>query len=530
MKKMYNFILLAVLCVSASNLSAQRYVLIEQDTEAGFVDIFPIIMGDTTATGERVDNNTIYQLQNGGVYVVSDRLGNKPEWPLHIEAEDLEDTENKPYIGRLPNDSGGFPKVIYSEGDLTLKNLWLETGQKLGVETSDWGQIRLLAGHTRTIVDNCLIEDDRGGFVQVRADSVKIYITNSVFRNGGNRRILEGNGRGIDSRQFVIDTLVMQNTIVHNIVDRFFRSQGGRVPHNYIEIDHCTAFNVMGRHGFIQLGRVNEVKITNNLFMNPIMLGSSPAYTDEQTQPDNDAHKVITVDTLYEATSFEISNNNIFWDAEVTEHWATIDTVSEVAVLSDLIMERMGDDAANAYFSEPISLNAVPQSALQYVKDLYADPTSQEMFDIIVEDIAFEGTDSDSGNLFDFSTWDPCYSGDATSATSDSEGDAVGAVAGCADLQSGIEELPINLALELMASPNPTTGLTNISFSIEKHGRVDLNIYDFQGRVIKTLISEERTAGAHSVEWNTRNEVPAGMYFTQVATPEGRMFIKIVVQ
>jgi hypothetical protein len=286
----------------------------------------------------------------------------------------------------------------------------------------------------------------------------------------------------------------------------------------------------MGRHGFIQLGRVNEVKITNNLFMNPIMMGTTPALTDEQTQPDNEAHKVITVDTLYEATSFNISNNNIFWDTEVTDHWATIDTVSEVAVLSDLIIERMGDDAANAYFSEPIALNSVPQSALQYVKDLYADPTSQDMFDIIVEDISAAGFDNDSGNLFDFSTWDPCYSGSSTSANADSEGDAIGAVAGCADLQSGIEELPLNLALALKASPNPAINATTLSFTTTVKGRVDLRVYNFQGGLVQTLVNEDMHAGTHTAVWNNLDAIPAGMYFTQIATTEGRMFVKIVVQ
>lgn len=529
MKKLYKLIFFAILIVGASNLSAQRYVQIASDP-LSITDLFPAIMGDTTETGERVDNNTIYQLDNGGVYAVTERLSNNAEWKLQIEAADLENTDVKPYITRIPNASGGYPQVIFAEGDLTLRNLWIVSGETGPLETSSWGQIRMLAKKTTLRVDDCLIEKDRGGFLQMRADSVKVFINNCEFRNGANRRILEGNGRGFDARNFAMDTLVMKNTIVYNIVDRFFRSQGGTVPHNYIEIDHCTAFNVMGRHGFIQLGKVKEAKITNNLFINPIMLGTTPALTDEQTQPDSDKHKVITVDTLYPETQLTISNNNIFWDQEVTDHWATIDTVSAPPVLSDLVIDNLGDAAEMAFFSEPLSLNSVPQSALQYVKDLYADPSSQDMWDIIVEDISAEGTDFDSGNLFDFSTWDPCYSPTLASATADTEGDAIGAVTGCAELQSGIEELPVNLALELKASPNPALDVTSISFTTTVKGRVDLKIYDFQGGLVQTLISEERQPGTHTAVWNNLNAVPAGMYFTQVATTEGRMFVKIVVQ
>ena len=175
MKKLYKFILLVAIVASVSHLSAQRVVVIEPSADPAVpTDIFPIIMGDTTDTGERMDNNTIYKLKNGNVYIVTDRLVNKPEWKLHIEAEDLDNTDLKPVISRIPNASGSYPKVIYSEGDLTLKNVWLITGEKGPLESGDWGQIRLLGGHTTTIVDNCIIEKDRGGILQVRADSVKI--------------------------------------------------------------------------------------------------------------------------------------------------------------------------------------------------------------------------------------------------------------------------------------------------------------------------------------------------------------------
>jgi len=192
---------------------------------------------------------------------------------------------------------------------------------------------------TRVIADHCIFEKDRGGFFQLRGNNIKLYITNCILRNGGNRRILQGNGRGVDARNTTLDTLVMRNTIVHNIQDRFFRSQGAMDPHNYIEIDNCTSFNTVGRHGFIQLGRVLKAKITNNLFIDPIMLGSSPIYTDEQTQPDGDLHKVITLDTLYDGTDLTISNNNVFWNADVTEiayqaqYWNTLLTYMTTLLL-----------------------------------------------------------------------------------------------------------------------------------------------------------------------------------------------------
>ncbi|MEM6377734.1 MAG: hypothetical protein AAF705_05955, partial [Bacteroidota bacterium] len=88
MSKFYQFLFIICVLFTSVQLSAQRYVKIDQDPN-GLVDIFPIITGDTTATGERMDNNTIYQLENGGVYITSNRIVNEAGWKLHIEAEDL---------------------------------------------------------------------------------------------------------------------------------------------------------------------------------------------------------------------------------------------------------------------------------------------------------------------------------------------------------------------------------------------------------------------------------------------------------
>lgn len=516
---------------STLQLNAQRIKVIEPSTDPSApADIFNEIMGDTTETGERVDNNTIYKLQNGQIYITSGRLVNTTDWKLHIEAVDLEDTAVKPILSRIPNASGTYPDIMWPKGDLTLKNLWIISGEKGPLETMDWGKIRISGENTRVIVDNCLIEKDRGGFLQMRADGIKCYVTNCLFRNGSNRRILEGNGRGIDTRNYAMDTLIIKNTIVHNIADRFLRSQGGTVPHNYIEIDHCTGFNITGRHGFIQLGRVNTAKITNNLFINPLMQGTSPKYTDEQTQPDNDAHKVITLDTLFENTALEISNNNIFWTQDVIDYWATNDSVSMPAVLSDLVIESLGDKVENAYFQDPLELNNVPGSVLQFVIDLYADPTSLNMYDLTVEDIALAGSDYDSGNLFDFASFDPCYSPDASSAHADTEGDAIGAVANCAELASGVQETRINNALELFVYPNPAQNVTSFSFTTAMKGRVNLKIFDIQGNLITTLLNQETYPGNHTAIWDNLESFAAGIYFAYISTPEGRMYTKVILE
>ncbi|MCR9100394.1 MAG: T9SS type A sorting domain-containing protein [bacterium] len=510
--------------------NAQRFVLIEASADiANPTNIFPIIMGDTTANGDRVDNNTVYQLENGQVYVSSGRLVNKPEWPLQIQAVDLQDTENKAIITRVPNASGDFQDIMRAEGDVTFQNLWIIAGEAAPLGQHDWGRVRILGEGSRVVVRDCIIEKDRGGFLQMRANNVKCYIENSVLRNGGNRRMLQGNGRGIDAREFYFDTLVIRNTIVHNIQDRFFRSQGGSQPHNYIEIDHCTSFNTIGRHGHIQLGRVLKAKITNNLFMNPIMLGSSPIYTDEQTQPDGDLHKVITIDTLYEGTDLEIKANNIFWTEDVTDYWASNDSVSAPGVLSQLIEAHLGSEVEQAFFQEQLELNNVPERILQYVIDLYNDPSSMDMYDFIVEDVAVEGTPFDSGNLFDFSEFDPCYSPNTTSATAGTDGGAIGAVEQCEELINSTAEV-LNPGLQLTVQPNPTSGRAVFRYTLEQSGQVALSLHSLSGQKVATVFSGFQLSGDQYLDWAPVQSMAAGLYIARLQTEEGITALKVLVK
>jgi hypothetical protein len=73
--------------------------------------------------------------------------------------------------------------------------------------------------------------------------------------------------------------------------------------------------------------------------------------------------------------------------------------------------------------------------------------------------------------------------------------------------------------------PNPFNPTTNIRFTVEKEGPIDLSIFDISGRRIRTLISGTRAPGDHMVTWSGTNEsgsrVPSGMYFYKLVSLEG---------
>ena len=65
--------------------------------------------------------------------------------------------------------------------------------------------------------------------------------------------------------------------------------------------------------------------------------------------------------------------------------------------------------------------------------------------------------------------------------------------------------------------PNPFNSITKIEFSCIKPGKVEINVYDSQGRFIKTLLNEYKTEGIHTVGFDGANFAP-GIYYYKIQT------------
>ncbi len=65
--------------------------------------------------------------------------------------------------------------------------------------------------------------------------------------------------------------------------------------------------------------------------------------------------------------------------------------------------------------------------------------------------------------------------------------------------------------------PNPFNPSTVIPFEMSEQASVEINVYDLNGKIIRTLIDEAVPAGKHTVHWNGRNQdgifQPSGIYF-----------------
>jgi hypothetical protein len=72
--------------------------------------------------------------------------------------------------------------------------------------------------------------------------------------------------------------------------------------------------------------------------------------------------------------------------------------------------------------------------------------------------------------------------------------------------------------------PNPFNPTTIITFALPKNAFVSVKVYDILGREVKTLLSDEMSAGIHAVEWrgddNGGARLSSGAYLYRITAAD----------
>jgi flagellar hook assembly protein FlgD len=83
-------------------------------------------------------------------------------------------------------------------------------------------------------------------------------------------------------------------------------------------------------------------------------------------------------------------------------------------------------------------------------------------------------------------------------------------------------QLPNEAAFSLNQNfPNPFNPDTIISFSLETTGKVELDIYNAKGQLIRKLVRAFYPEGEHTIRWNGKTDdqkmAPSGIYFYRMS-------------
>ena len=99
--------------------------------------------------------------------------------------------------------------------------------------------------------------------------------------------------------------------------------------------------------------------------------------------------------------------------------------------------------------------------------------------------------------------------------------------------ENALDALPRQTVLH-QNIPNPFNPMTEIRFDLSQGGRVSLRIYDVAGRLVRTLVDKDMSAGRnHTVVWNglddQNNKVASGVYFYRLDAVDQTLTRKMVV-
>ena len=82
------------------------------------------------------------------------------------------------------------------------------------------------------------------------------------------------------------------------------------------------------------------------------------------------------------------------------------------------------------------------------------------------------------------------------------------------------------------AFPNPGRTRTTLRFYLPATLHVDLTIHDIRGRLIRTLVDQDLSEGAHEFQWDGKTDAGeragAGAYFTRLRTARGILFGRVL--
>ena len=470
------------------------------------------------------NGSAIYVLERGGRYLLNGRI--TVTQPITIRAADGEGT--LPVI-QPGIDTGGQSDILFDlQGDMTLQGIYVLFADDNGARTR-YG-ITVSGNDVELVVDESVFDYESAAQIRVPGAGLKLTMTNTVVRNvfqGG-----EYNGRLLDLRGPVPDSLTFQNNTFVNVVGTVVNRSGGYVP--YFKFDHNTVYG--SNHFLRPEGIFGEAYITNNVFANVGFIGD--AGMDSATEGfdraivyfrelGNDAPEGVTeADRKLVAT-----NNNYFYDQELLDFYAANDMVQAFVFLN----ERIGNipDAADVTiennFTEALAFDAAPPVGLlvDYVTAAYNGvPNNQRPV------TSFDPDGIQTATLplpedFGYPTTARSY----TAAPGPSGGCPIGDLnyfpslkTSCTNFATAGETGPGAPGDGLYVRgtfPNPAAGNARLSFDLGAPASVSATVYDALGRVVASAPARPLAAGEdHRLDLDLSG-LPAGLYLYRVAAESG---------
>src|SRR5688572_7827982 len=92
------------------------------------------------------------------------------------------------------------------------------------------------------------------------------------------------------------------------------------------------------------------------------------------------------------------------------------------------------------------------------------------------------------------------------------------------DIEMYGKEHSIPLQYKLSNYPNPFVGTTTIKYELLFDSKVSIKVYDLMGRVVATLVDEDKKAGTHTVDFKAGHMSKGSLYYRIIAKSKDKQF------
>jgi hypothetical protein len=500
-----------------------------------------VIMGDTTASGARVNAQRVYVLKRNGVYL-SNALIRNVNWTLTIKGAN--GTGAKPVIYNYKSGATYVNRIIEANGDVSVKNVALVGYTEWAVPTEislvPQRIINMAATGFNITIDSCVFSSCTQSCLGVDVASKNIKVTNTIFTYGGNMwNNNMGNGRAIDLRDVAVDTLAVQNCTILYCTDRAIRHYSATKTGalKYFLFDHNTVLNCFSEHGSLSLGNVTGPQIiTNNLFVDHYLAGNDSTdavrltefgYTGE-LGPTGKFRMTMVGSTPNDSSSWVVKNN-FYVITPALQRWYDSTSAANGNIglgnlipLTWFISKKIGADSLTAFTKTSLTFTKAPATPIQYCWWYWQpNPIGPGR---TKANTGFAAANADferhPWNYFT-DTMKLSYPTTAAAFTGAQKGLPAGDLnwfpAQKATWLTTAVETPTSRGVPITFSlgqnyPNPFNPSTTITFTAPKTGHVTLKVFNTLGQVVATLVDGEYTAGTHEVRFDA-SVLSSGVYF-----------------
>jgi len=458
----------------------------------------------------------------------------------------IDKATDKARIVQIPNQSGDrSSQTVELQASVTFINIYFD-----GRRTIAGSDIQLLRSEQpgiSIVIDSCIFDRSEQTAIRLNKSTDRFILTNSIFLNMAHGTVSEG--RGVDLREGPHKYVMIQNNTFTNAEDRYIRhlkwGQNLCPAVDTLIVDHNTFNQGLGYRPNFQFSSVKHLQFTNNLIINPAMLGTDSLSNrvGEITWMAPEAvtylgPNAITIFNISEAATYNteiiMKNNNVWIDPSVTDILNTTDKVEPAPLFNNEMKAVLGADTATATFSDPVTFTMPGDLHLEFVQQY------RDMIDTVTvpgqeinPNAALNAQNKYFYLNFGVDTLDLSYNTDAASYTAADNGFPLGDLNWFPDKKNewitGISEKSVsgNLPKEFSLSqnyPNPFNPSTKISFNIPKSGNVRLSVYNVLGQEVSVLVNERLNAGIYEYKFNAAN-LTSGLYFYKLES-EGQVQIK----